>query len=72
MDIWAFLKHRQCNPAGGVHFAALLGSDNSYATPFEIPFLIRRSSWWRYMVGGPLLGISLVFLRVFSSSFTFF
>ena len=42
-------EHRQRNPAGGVHFAFLLGSDNSYTTPFEIPFLIRCSSWWRYI-----------------------
>ena len=47
-------EHRQCNPGGGIHFAVLLGSDNSYTTPFEIPFLIRSLSWWRYMVGGPL------------------
>ena len=47
-------EHRQCNPAGGVHFAVLLGSDNSYTTPFEIPFLIQSSSLWRYVVGGPL------------------
>ena len=26
---------------GGIQFAVLLGSDNSYTTPFEIPFLIR-------------------------------
>ena len=47
-------EHRQCNPGGGIHFAVLLGSDNSYTTPFEIPFLIRSPLWWRYMVGGPL------------------
>ena len=34
-------EHGQCNPGGGIHFAVLLGSDNSYTTPFEIPFLIR-------------------------------
>ena len=49
-------EHRQCNPGGGIHFAVLLGSDNSYTTPFEIPFLIRSPLWWRYMVGGPLGG----------------
>ena len=38
----------------GIHFAVLLGSDNSYTTPFEIPFSIRSPLWWRYMVGGPL------------------
>ena len=32
-------EHRQRNPGGGIHFAVLLGSDNSYTTPFEIPFL---------------------------------
>ena len=47
-------EHCQCNPGRGVHVAVLLGSDNLYTTPFEIPFLIRSSSWWRYMVGGPL------------------
>ena len=47
-------EHRQCNPGGGIHFAVLLGSDNSCTTPFEIPFLIRSPLWWRYMVGGPL------------------
>ena len=31
-------EHRQCNPGGGIHFAVLLGSDNSYTTPLEIPF----------------------------------
>ena len=46
-------EHHQCNPGGGIRFVVLLGSDNSYTTPFEIPFLIRSSSWWRYMVGGP-------------------
>ena len=47
-------EHRQCNPGGGIHVAVLLGSDNSYTTPFEIPFFIRSLLWWRYMVGGPL------------------
>ena len=47
-------EHRQCNPARGVHFAVLLGSDNSYTTPFEVPFLIQTALWWRYMVGDPL------------------
>ena len=32
-------EHRQCNSGGGIHFAVLLGSDNSYTTPFEIPLL---------------------------------
>ena len=36
-------EHRQCNPGGGIHFAVLLGSDNSYTTPFEIPFFIQSS-----------------------------
>ena len=49
-------EHCQCNPGGGIHFAVLVGSDNSYTTPFEIPFLIRSPLWWRYMVGGPLHG----------------
>ena len=47
-------EHRQCNPGGGIHFAVLLGSDNSCTTPFEIPFLIRSPSWWQCIVGGPL------------------
>ena len=48
-------EHRQCNPGGGIHFAVLLGSENLYTTPFEIPFLIRSPLWWRHMVGDPLL-----------------
>ena len=48
-------EHRPCNPGRGIHFAVLLGSDNSYTTPFEIPFLIRTPLWWRCMVGGPRL-----------------
>ena len=27
------VEHHLCNPGGGVYFAALLGSDNSYTTP---------------------------------------
>ena len=49
-------EHRQCNPGGGIHFAVLLGSDNSYTTPLKsLFFLIRSPLWWRYMVGGPLV-----------------
>ena len=47
-------EYRQCNPGSGIHMGVLLGYDNSYTTPLEIPFLIRSPSWWRYMVGGPL------------------
>ena len=45
-------EHRQCNPGGGIHFAVLLGSDNSYTTPSEIPFFDPKSfvvavyGWW--------------------------
>ena len=28
-------EYGHCNPGGGVHFAALLGSDNSYTTPWQ-------------------------------------
>ena len=45
-------EHRQCNPGCGIHCAVLLDSDNSYTTPFEIPFLIRSPLWWRYMSKG--------------------
>ena len=39
---------------GWYTFAVLLGSNNSYTTPFWNPFFIRSLLWWWYMVGGPL------------------
>ena len=41
-DIKATIRdeHRQCNTGGGVSFAVLLGSDNSYTAPFKSLFQI--------------------------------
>ena len=36
-------EHRQCNPGGGIYVAVLLGYDNSYTTPFEIPLFGPKS-----------------------------
>ena len=50
-------EHRQCNPGGGVHFAVLLGSDNSYTTPSKIPlwdrisFVVVVYGWWYKATG---------------------
>ena len=48
-------EHRQCNPGGGIHFAVLLGSDNSYTTPLRNPcfdlksFVVAVYGWWSPM-----------------------
>ena len=45
-------EHRQCNPRRGIHFAVLLGPDNSHTTPVEIPlfdpklFVVAVYGWW--------------------------
>ena len=58
-------EHRQCNPGDGIHFVVLLGSDNSYTTPFEIFLLIwsrqrtnREVQTVNWEGGGHLKGLS--------------
>ena len=53
------VEHCLCNAGGGVHFALLLGSDNSYTTPSKYPLLDWKScvavvvyGWWSPSQGG--------------------